>query len=215
MAYNVLIVEDQSMPRQLFEIFVNSSDEFNHVASLSDASLALTLCQNQKIDLILMDVYTAQESNGLSAAEEIKTHFPNIKIIIVTSMPEFSWIEKAKSIGVDSFWYKETNKESILEIMHSTMNGEHIYPQDTFVVKFGNITNHDLTKRELQILKEMLAGDSNAEIAKRLYISPGTVKRHIENMLTKTGFHTRTELAAEACRLGIVIKDKKDNNVTK
>ena len=82
-----------------------------------------------------------------------------------------------------------------------------IYPHDTFVVKFGNITNHDLTKRELQILKEMLAGDSNAEIAKRLYISSGTVKRHIENMLLKTGFHTRTELAAEAGRLGIVIKN--------
>ena len=102
---------------------------------------------------------------------------------------------------------KETNKESILEIMLKTMHGEHIYPQDTFVVKFGNITNHDLTKRELQILKEMLAGDSNAEIAKRLYISSGTVKRHIENMLLKTGFHTRTELAAEAGRLGIVIKN--------
>ena len=54
MAYNVLIVEDQSMPRQLFEIFVNSSNEFNHVASLADASLALTICQNQKVDLILM-----------------------------------------------------------------------------------------------------------------------------------------------------------------
>ena len=53
----------------------------------------------------------------------------------------------------------------------------------------------------------MLAGDSNAEIAKRLYISSGTVKRHIENMLLKTGFHTRTELAAEAGRLGIVIKN--------
>jgi two-component system vancomycin resistance associated response regulator VraR len=124
-----------------------------------------------------------------------------------TSMPEYSWIEEAKNIGVDSFWYKETNKESILEIMLKTMHGEHIYPQDTFVVKFGNITNHDLTKRELQILKEMLAGDSNAEIAKRLYISSGTVKRHIENMLLKTGFHTRTELAAEAGRLGIVIKN--------
>jgi two-component system vancomycin resistance associated response regulator VraR len=207
MAYNVLIVEDQSMPRQLFEIFVNSSNEFNHVASLADASLALTICQNQKVDLILMDVFTAQESNGLNAAKEIKKLFPNIKIIIVTSMPEYSWIEEAKNIGVDSFWYKETNKESILEIMLKTMHGEHIYPQNTFVVKFGNITNHDLTKRELQILKEMLAGDSNAEIAKRLYISSGTVKRHIENMLLKTGFHTRTELAAEAGRLGIVIKN--------
>ena len=91
--------------------------------------------------------------------------------------------------------------------MKKTMKGEHIYPNTTPVIKLGNVTNHDLTARELEILKEMLTGDSNAEIAKRLCISAGTVKRHIENMISKTGLHSRTELAAEAGRLGIVIRD--------
>ena len=150
--------------------------------------------------------YIAHISEDGKRIQTVKEHSENVA--------KYS-CDEAKNIGVDSFWYKETNKENILDIMTKTMEGKHIYPADTFTVAFGNITNHDLTNRELQILKEMLAGDSNAEIAKRLYISPGTVKRHIENMLTKTGFHTRTELAAEACRLGIVIKDKKDNNVTK
>ena len=102
MPYNVLIVEDQEMPKQLFEIFVNSSENYVHVASLSDASLAPTVCRTRKVDLVLMDVCTAQNSSGLDAAEQIKKEVPSVKIIIVTSMPEFSWIKRAKEIGVDS-----------------------------------------------------------------------------------------------------------------
>ncbi len=207
MPYKTLIVEDQMMPRQLFEIFVKNSEDFTHVASLSDASLALAYCQNLPVDLVLMDVYTARNSSGLLAARDIKASLPNIKIIIVTSLAEYSWIERAKKYGVDSFWYKEANEENIIEVMKKTMKGEHIYPSMTPVIKLGNVTNHDLTTRELEILKEMLTGDSNAEIAKRLCISAGTVKRHIENMISKTGLHSRTELAAEAGRLGIVIRD--------
>ena len=209
MPYKVLIVEDQQMPRQLLEIFISSNKNYVHQASLNDASLALAYCQNKEVDLILMDVYTFQGNSGLSAAEEIKKQFPDIKIIIVTSLPEYSWIKKAKEIGVDSFWYKDKNKENIIEIIDRTMKGEHIYPDETPVVKFGQVTNHDLTDRELEILKEMLTGDSNQEIAERLFLSPGTVKRHVENLLFKTGFHTRTELVAEAVRLGIVINEKK------
>ena len=209
MPYKVLIVEDQQMPRQLLEIFISSNKDYVHAASLNDASLALAYCQNKEVDLILMDVYTFQGNSGLSAAEEIKKQFPDIKIIIVTSLPEYSWIKKAKEIGVDSFWYKDENKENIIEIIDRTMKGEHIYPDETPLVKLGQVTNHDLTDRELEILKEMLTGDSNQEIAERLFLSPGTVKRHVENLLFKTGFHTRTELVAEAVRLGIVINEKK------
>ena len=209
MPYKVLIVEDQQMPRQLLEIFISSNKDYVHAASLNDASLALAYCQNKEVDLILMDVYTFQGNSGLLAAEEIKKQFPDIKIIIVTSLPEYSWIKKAKEIGVDSFWYKDENKENIIEIIDRTMKGEHIYPDETPMVKFGQVTNHDLTDRELEILKEMLTGDSNQEIAERLFLSPGTVKRHVENLLFKTGFHTRTELVAEAVRLGIVINEKK------
>ena len=209
MPYKVLIVEDQQMPRQLFEIYISSNPNYVHQASLNDASLALAYCQNKTVDLILMDVYTFQGNSGLVAAEEIKKEFPNIKIIIVTSLPEYSWIKRAKEIGIDSFWYKDENKENIIEIIDRTMAGEHIYPNETPMVKLGNVTNHDLTERELEILKEMLTGDSNQEIADRLYVSAGTVKRHVENLLAKTGFHTRTELVAEAVRLGIVVNNKK------
>ena len=208
MPYNVLIVEDQAMPRELFEIYIKSSDSFNHLLSVSNASAALQICKNSRIDLILMDVLTELGSSGLDAAEKIKKEFPNIKIIIVTSMPEYSWLERARKIGVDSFWYKDGQKDGILDIMQRTMAGEHIYPDRTPLIRIGNSNNHEFTERELDVLKELTTGDTNAEIAQRLHISVATVKSHIQHLMEKTGFKTRTELVSEARSLGIVIKKK-------
>ena len=208
MAYKVLIVEDQNIPRELFRIYIDSSEEFEHVLSISNASTALSICQNNEVDLILMDVMTDLGHSGLQAAEEIKKEFPEIKIIIVTSMPEYSWLSRARAIGVDSFWYKDGQKDSLIDVMKRTMNGEHIYPDTTPLIKIGNATNHDFTERELDVLKELATGDTNSEIAERLFISPATVKSHIQHLMEKTGFKTRTELVAEARGLGIVINDK-------
>ncbi len=208
MAYKVLIVEDQDIPRELFKIYIDASERFEHLLSISNASAALSVCQNNKVDLILMDVMTELDHSGLQAAEQIKNMFPEIKIIIVTSMPEYSWLSRARQIGVDSFWYKDGQKNSLLDVMERTMAGEHIYPDETPLIRIGNATNHEFTERELDILKELTTGDTNAEIASRLFISVATVKSHIQHMMEKTGFKTRTELVSEARGLGIVIKDK-------
>jgi len=207
-AYRVLIVEDQDIPRELFEIYVRSSERFEHLLSISNASAALSVCQNNRVDLILMDVLTELEHSGLDAAAAIKRRFPEIKIIIVTSMPEYSWLSRAREIGVDSFWYKDGQKDSILDVMERTMAGERIYPDETPLIRIGNATNHEFTERELDVLKELTTGDTNAEIAERLSISAATVKSHIQHLMEKTGFRTRTELVSEARGLGIVIKKK-------
>ncbi len=206
MSYNVLIVEDQRMPRQLLELFVKESGRYELSGSIASAELALTFCRRRTIDLILMDVLTEFGVSGLDTAEEIKKEFPGIKIIIITSMPEASWLKRARDIGVDSFWYKEAEGASILEVMDATMEGESIYPDSPPRVSIGNTSNRDFTDRELDVLREMLTGDSNTKIAERLGISENTVKFHIQSMLQKTGFHSRTELVAQARSLGIVIK---------
>ena len=206
MPFRVLIVEDQAMPRQLFEIFINSSSRFVLVGSVSNAAAALPICQKQQVDLVLMDVMTELGHSGLEAAEEIKQQCPHIKIIIVTSLPEYSWLERARRIGVDSFWYKDCQQQDIITVMERTMAGENLYPDETPEVRVGRVTNHDFTQRELDILKELTTGDSNGEIGQRLHIAPSTVKYHVQNLLEKTGFKTRTELASEARSLGIVIR---------
>ena len=208
--YNVMVVEDQAMPRQLFEAFISMSDRFNLVHSIKNADMADIYCEQSKIDLILMDVCTELNSNGLDAAERIKQKHPEIKIIIVTSMPEVSYLERAKTIGVDSFWYKEVSEEPILELMDRTMAGESIYPDSTPAVSFGNIKSTDLSKREIQVLREVIIGFTNAEIAERLNLSQHTVRDYIQVIMEKTGYRTRTELAVKARETGIIIPDKKN-----
>ena len=208
--HSVLIVEDQAMPRQLFEHFVKTSGDFCLVASLSCAAFVEVYCLSKEIDLILMDVITEDGVNGLDEAMKIKKKFPKIKIIIVTSMPECSYLEKAKAIGVEGFWYKECGDTTILEIMRRVMNGETVYPDTTLKVRIGSTDSSGLTKRELEVLRYVTGGYSNVEISEKLNISPGVIKNHIADMLQKTGFTTRTQLAVKARETGIVILDKSE-----
>ncbi len=208
--YNVMVVEDQAMPRQLFEAFISMSDKYRLVHSIKNADMADIYCEQSQIDLILMDVCTELNSNGLEAAQRIKQKYPNIKIIIVTSMPEVSYLERARKIGVDSFWYKEVSEEPILELMDRTMAGESVYPDKTPSVSFGNIKSTDLSEREIEVLREVILGYTNAEIAERLSISQYTVRDYIQVIMEKTGYRTRTELAVKARESGIIIPDKKN-----
>ena len=149
-----------------------------------------------------MDVMTELYRTGLDAAEEIKKQFPQIKIIIVTSMPEYSWISRAKEIGVDSFWYKDGQKSRILDVMEHTMAGERIFPDETPLIRIGNATNHEFTERELDVFKELTTGDTNAEIARRLFISVATVKSHILHLMEKRGSRPAPSLFPKRGGLG-------------
>ncbi|MGN0801554.1 MAG: LuxR C-terminal-related transcriptional regulator [Candidatus Faecivicinus sp.] len=209
MKYKVMIVEDQTMPRQLFELRVQSSERFELAISIDNAAMADIYCLRYPVDLILMDVITRNGESGLDAAERIKHAFPEIKIVIVTSMPECSYLSRARAIGVESFWYKEEQRESLMEIMERTMNGESIYPDAPPELRLGLASSYDFTDRELEVLREMTGGDTNQEIAERLHMSVATVKTHILNMLGKTGFRNRTELAVRARESGLVILDRK------
>ena len=205
--YKVLICDDQNISRRLFELFVVHSGRYELAASIPSARAADTYCARMDVDLVLMDVVMKDGSDGLEAAKCIKKMDPKIKVIIVTSMPEVSYLERAREIGADSFWYKELDSEPLLDVMDKTMEGEHIYPDSAPTVPIGMIKSSDLTASELLVLRELARGSSNEEIAGVLHISVATVKTHINHMMQKTGFRNRTELAIEARVSGIVIPD--------
>ena len=205
----VLIVEDDPMARKLLEIFVNESENYKLSNSIESAAMAELYCLTNQVDLILMDVCTAMDANGLEAAEKIKKNFPKIKIIIITSQPECSFIDKARAIGVDSFWYKEPTAEEIIAVMDKTIAGESVYPDNTPILMLGEASSAEFTDKELEVLRELTTGESDAVIAEKLYMSVRTVKAHIQNMREKTGFRNRTELAVRARESGLVINDHK------
>lgn len=201
----VMIVDDQFISRQLFEMYLKSSEKYEMVYAVESAAFADAYVLKNDIDLVLMDILMADGSNGLSAAARIKKNRPEIKIIAVTSMPEASWLEKAQGIGIDSFWYKEAAGETILEVMDRTMAGENVYPTEPPSVQVGLAKSSEFTPRELEVLRIMTTGVSNGVIAQKLNITEHTVKNHIRHMMEKTGCGSRTELAIEARVRGIVI----------
>lgn len=207
MKYRVMIVDDQNISRQLFEGFVKSSENYELAFSLDTARVADTYCARYGVDLVIMDVVMQDGSNGLDMAGIIKKSYPNVKVIVVTSMPEVSYIVKAKELGVDSFWYKEVTKDPLLSVMDRTMAGEHVFPDQTPAIRLGEIDSKDLTEAEIDVLRELTTGAGNQEIADKLCISVNTVRSHIQHMLDKTGFANRTELAIEARIRGIVIPE--------
>ena len=213
MKYKVMIVEDQTMPRELFELRIQASEHFEVAISIDNAAVADIYCLRFPVDLIMMDVVTRDGESGLDAAERIKRAFPQIKIIIVTSMPECSYLSRAREIGVESFWYKEEQRENLLDVMERTMNGESIYPDASPELTLGLASSYDFTERELTVLRELTSGDTNQEIADRLNMSVATVKTHILNMLEKTGFRNRTELAVRARESGLVILNRKSGEL--
>ena len=215
MAYSVLIADDQSMARQLFEMFVKSSEKYRLVHSLESASVAHIYCSRFPIDLVLMDGVMADGGSGLEAAKRIKKVSPKTKIIIVTSMPEVSYIKRAREIGVESFWYKEASREPILSVMDRTMAGESVYPDSAPVLTLGNAKSVEFTPKELEVLREMTMGLTNSAIAEKLFIDVTTVKSHVTHMLQKTGFQNRTALAIQARVSGLVIGEPEEETEKK
>ena len=205
---NVLIVEDDPMARKLLEIYIKNSENYNHVQSLESAALAEFCCRTNKIDVILMDVCTAMDASGLDATEKIKKNFPSIKVIIMTSQPECSFIDRAREVGVDSFWYKSSNEEELMSVIERTMMGERVYPESTPSLKLGDTLSEEFSNREIAVLRELVAGEPDAVIAEKLYISLRTVKGYVQSMREKTGFRNRTELAVRARESGLVINNK-------
>ena len=207
MTYKIMIVDDQFVSREMFKLCISQCPDYEVVYCVDTAMFADTYVLNTKLDLVIMDILMQDGSNGLDAAEKIKKLKPELKIIAVTSMPEVSWMDRAKEIGIESFWYKEVSEETILEIIERTLNGESIYPIKTPEVKLGMTKSTDLTPREIQVLRLLTTGVENDEIADSLGISLNTVKTHIQHLLDKTGFASRTQLAIQARITGFVIGD--------
>lgn len=207
MAYKVLIVDDQAMPRQLFENIIQNSQNYEVAASVDSASIADIYCAKMPIDIILMDVVMSTGINGIDAAARIKSSYTQIKILIVTSMPDGSFIKKARKAGVDSFWYKEVQDEPLLSIMDRTMAGESVFPDRSPVVSLGEAKSTDFTDREIDVLRCVAAGYSDKEISELLNISYGTERVHLNNLLQKTACNSRSELAIMAAKTGIVVPE--------
>ena len=205
MSYRVVVVDDQALALQRLGTLVKESGNCVLAGAASSGEEALRLCRETSPDLVILDVVLGHGMSGLETAERLKALFPGIRLVIVTSMPEVSFLERARALGAESFWYKELEESPLISVVERTLAGESVYPDAPPTVRLGAAPSTDLTQTELVVLRLMTTGATNLEIAQALSIEETTVKKHITNMLKKTGYRNRVELAVNARVAGLVI----------
>ena len=203
----VVVADDQNISRGFFEMYVRSDRRYELAAGLRTAQEALDWLDGHEAELLILDIMMQEGVDGLTAAGEIKRRHPGVRIILTTSASETSWEQKARALGIESFWYKEYDHHSLIDIMDRTMQGESVYPEAAPSPAFGRVSRADLTERELDVLRALTDSLTNEEIAEQLHISVNTVKRHLQNIMDKTGFESRLDLAMNARALGLVVSD--------
>ena len=201
----VLIVEDQRMAQQNMETIINSSDCYTLAGIIPNAADAELFCMRGGVDLILMDVCTARDENGIEACGVIKKKFPKIKVIVVTSMAEHTFIEKARAARADSFWYKDASHGELIAVMDRTMAGERIFPDKTPEVKLGFTTSYELTQSELDVLRALMQSTSDEDAATMLGCTKANIRWHVGKILEKTGYRTRMELLIAVAQKNLII----------
>ena len=210
MMTSVLIVEDQKMAQENMEAIIRASENYTLAGIIPNAADAELFCMRTPVDLVLMDVCTARDENDIEACAVIKKKFPHIKVIIVTSMAEHTFLKKAKAAKADSFWYKDASRSELVTTMDRTMAGESIFPDKTPEVRLGLTTSYELTQSELEVLRALMQSTSDEDAAKMLSCTKANIRWHVSKILEKTGYRTRMELliAVASKNLIIVTPDK-------
>ena len=156
--------------------------------------------------LSLMAARLSEESEPVilldAAWMQRMAEFPEHTIILFTASSDPAYLEAARNSEAAGFWYLQPSEEDLAHVLA----GEHAFPDQAPVVALGKACSTDLTKRELDVLRQMAEGKSDAQIGETLSISVSTVKHHIQQLRGKTGLANRTQLAVEAVRSGLIGK---------
>ncbi|MCL2029249.1 MAG: response regulator transcription factor [Deltaproteobacteria bacterium] len=197
----ILIVEDQTLLRDALAKVISGQEEMQVAGFTANADEALDLCRKIAPDLALIDVVTQNKANGIAAAAGIRRELPDIKIVIMTALPEITFIDAARKAGAHSFVYKDSDSRHLLYVIRSTMEGQGIYPGPGDEV----LAKARFTDTEIAIIRLVCQGKSRNEIAQTLAMSEGSVKAAITGILNKTGFDSIMKFSVYAVAHGFIV----------
>ena len=190
--YRTLIVDDHESMCDSLTYALEGTGDFTIVGTLPAAIHAEVFCERLQPDLVLMDVCTEGNISGLDAAKILRDKFPELKIVVMSGFDEITYVPRTKEIGAHAFVYKSKSLSFFIEVIHSVMQGETVYPEEkTIPIPLGEVP---LTVREIEVLRLMCKHMTSQEIAEELFISASTVKYHKSNILGKTGFSKSLDL---------------------
>lgn len=190
-----VIVEDNVLVQKYFIQMIEGNPRFKLLAGVTDAFDAEKLCEENVVDLVLMDVQTKNNHSGLAASKRIKAASPNVKVVVVTSLVDPEVLRIAKE-SADSLWYKDHGEEEIITVINRTLAGERIFPDEAPTIALKEILSNELSQKQTEILRMFVKGYTYAEMAKELDITTYAVRWHLDQIVARGGFENKHELLA-------------------
>ncbi len=198
----ILVVDDQTLVRQGLATLLSVEDDFEIVGQSADGTQAFLHVEQLQPDVVLMDL-RMPICDGITAAARIREKFPLVKVLALTTFDDDELIFEAIEAGAAGYLLKDTPREQVAAAVRAVYQGS-MYLGPTIAprivsqlhrapVKTSGTASHWLTSREQEVLKLIVQGKSNKEIALQLSITEGTVKNHVSSVLTAIGARDRTQ----------------------
>ncbi len=197
MTIKVLLVDDHAVVRSGLSKFLMVNKDFKLVGEASDGSEAIQMVSLHRPDVVLMDLMMPGV-DGIAATREIHQKYPKVKVIALTSFAEQNMVQGALQAGAVGYLQKNVTARELANAIRAACDGRMTLSAEATQVLANSvaqpqIAGEQLTERELDVLKCMVAGQNNNEIAETLVVSLGTVKFHISNIFHKLGVDSRVE----------------------
>ncbi len=208
----IVICDDQAIIRDGLELLLKLEKDIDVVGLAEDGAEAIELVTRLTPDLVLMDL-KMPGMNGVEATRRISASLPQVKVLVLTTFEDDEWIFDAIRAGACGYLLKDTPRDKLVEAIRGTIQGKS-YVDPTVAGKIlGQVTSKQeeprslitqkLTAREIEVLRLIAHGFSNAQIANQLHLSEGTVRNHVSVIFTKLEVSDRTQAAIIAIRYGI------------
>ena len=195
----LLIAEDQSMLRDAMATLLLMEDSIDEVLQAKNGKEAMDILVNSSIDVAILDI-EMPEATGLDVLEFIRNKGISCKVIIVTTFKRSGYFERAIKNNVDAYVLKDRSIDELMKTINIVLAGNKEYSPELMENIF---TNHNpLSNQEKILLAKVKEGLSNKEISSELYLSEGTIRNYISNILTKLNCKNRTEAVKKATEEG-------------
>ena len=195
----LLIAEDQSMFRDAMATLLSMEDSVESVLQAKNGKEAIDLISTNNIDVAILDV-EMPEATGLDVLEYIRSNNIHCKVVIVTTFKRMGYFERAIKNSVDAYVLKDRSIDELMKTINNVLAGHKEYSPELMENIFNS--HNPLTNQEKIILLKIKEGLPNKEIANELFLSEGTIRNYISNILTKLNCKNRTEAVKKSTEEG-------------